>query len=60
MTDLDLAAFIVVSTAEGIGSNASRDQFGDRLAEEIATLLTFYLTGKPAPGTSLDTERSDR
>ncbi len=60
VTDLDVDAFIVVGAAEGVGSNASRDQFGDRLAEEIATLLTFYLTGKPAPGASLDTETPDR
>jgi AcrR family transcriptional regulator len=44
--DLDLAAFIVVSAAEGIGGNVSRDRFDDRLAEEIATLLTLYLTGE--------------
>jgi AcrR family transcriptional regulator len=44
--DLDLAAFIVVSAAEGIGVNASEDLFDDHLAEEIATLLTLYLTGE--------------
>ena len=44
--DLDLAAFIVVSAAEGIGANASEDQFGDRLAEEVTRLLTLYLTGE--------------
>ena len=44
--DLDLAAFVVVSAAEGIGANASRDQFGEDLAAEIATLLTLYLTGE--------------
>lgn len=48
--DLDLAAFLVVSTAEGIGVNASREQFGDRLAGEVATLLTFYLTGSDGGG----------
>jgi AcrR family transcriptional regulator len=46
VADLDLAAFIVVSAAEGIGANASDDQFGDRLAEEVATLLTLYLIGQ--------------
>ena len=46
VADLDLAAFIVVSAAEGIGANASKGLFGDRLAEEIATLLTLYLTGE--------------
>lgn len=43
--DLGLAAFVVVSAAEGIGSNASDEQFDDRLAAETATLLTLYLTG---------------
>lgn len=43
--DLDLAAFVVVSAAEGIGANASGDRFDARLAEEVATLLTLYLTG---------------
>lgn len=52
VTDLDLAAFLVVSAAEGIGSNASRELFGDRLAQETATLLCFYLTGKPSRVTS--------
>jgi len=46
VADLDLAALIVVSAAEGIGANASEDLFGDRLAEEVATLLTLYLTGE--------------
>ncbi len=46
VTDLDLAAFIAVSAAEGIGSNVSADLFGDRLAEEIAMLLTRYLTAE--------------
>ncbi|TFG96408.1 MAG: hypothetical protein E4H11_03480 [Myxococcales bacterium] len=45
VTDLDLAAFIVVSAAEGIGANVSKDRFDDRLAEEVATLVTLYLTG---------------
>ena len=48
--DLDLAAFLVVSAAEGIGANASRDQFDDRLADEIATLLSLYLMGSEARG----------
>ena len=46
VTDLDLAAFIVVSAAEGIGSNVSEDLFDERLAQEVATLLTLYLTGE--------------
>lgn len=48
VTDLDLAAFLVVSAAEGIGANASDDLFGDRLADEISVLLGGYLTGEPA------------
>jgi AcrR family transcriptional regulator len=48
VTDLDLTAFIVVSAAEGIGSNVSEDLFDDRLAQEVATLLTLYLTGEEA------------
>jgi AcrR family transcriptional regulator len=48
VTDLDFAAFIVVSAAEGIASNASGDLFSDRLAEEIAALLNLYLTGEEA------------
>ena len=47
--DLDLAAFFVVSATEGIGANASAEQFDERLAGEIATLLTRYLT-EPSPG----------
>ena len=46
VADLDLAAFIVVTTAEGIASNASDDNFDDRLAREVGTLLGLYLTGK--------------
>jgi AcrR family transcriptional regulator len=54
VTDLDLAAFIVVSAAEGIGANVSEDRFDDRLAEEVATLVTLYLTGKnPRAGATL-------
>ena len=42
---------VVVSAAEGIGANASQEQFDDRLADEVATLLTLYLTGvPPRPG----------
>ena len=48
VSDLGLAAFIVVSAAEGVGSNASGDRFDDRLAEELASLLNLYLTGGEA------------
>jgi AcrR family transcriptional regulator len=46
VTDLELAAFIAVSAAEGIGANVSADRFDDRLADEVTTLLTLYLTGE--------------
>jgi AcrR family transcriptional regulator len=50
VTDLDLAALMVVSATEGIASNASEEQFDERLAEEIAVLLDLYLTGSvPRP-----------
>jgi hypothetical protein len=45
VTDLDLAAFMVVSAAEGIGANATNAFFDARLASEIAVLLEIYLTG---------------
>ena len=41
--DLDLAAFVVVNAAEGIGYNAGADLFTERLADEITTLLIRYL-----------------
>ena len=46
VSDLDLAAFIVVSAAEGIGASVSEDRFDDRLSDETAALLTLYLTGE--------------
>jgi len=45
--DLGLAAFVVVSAAEGIASNASDEEFGDPLAREVGALLLRYLTGEP-------------
>lgn len=45
VTDLDLAAFMVVSAAEGVGANATSEFFDERLAQEIAVLLKVYLTG---------------
>jgi AcrR family transcriptional regulator len=48
VTDPALAAFIVVSAAEGIGANARRDFFDEKLGREIATLLRLYLTGEDA------------
>jgi len=41
--DLDLAAYVVVNAAEGLGYNASRELFGQRLAAEAATLFARYL-----------------
>jgi AcrR family transcriptional regulator len=46
VVDLDLAAFVVVSAAEGIGSNASDERFDEELAREVGSLLTLYLTGR--------------
>jgi AcrR family transcriptional regulator len=48
--DLDLAAFMAVSTAEGIAANASDERFDDALAREIGSLLGLYLTGKEIAG----------
>jgi AcrR family transcriptional regulator len=48
--DLDLAAFMVVSAAEGIGAAASDDLFDAQLAQEVATLLTLYVSGNPEQG----------
>ena len=45
VADLDLAALVVVSAAEGIAMNASDEVFGDRLAREVGDLLNLYLTG---------------
>lgn len=41
--DLDLAAFMVVSAVEGVGGNATHDQFDERLAAELAELVKAYL-----------------
>ena len=49
VTDLELAAFLVVSMAEGVGYNASEDQFDDRLASELGTVFRLYLTGDDTP-----------
>jgi hypothetical protein len=43
--DLDLAAFMVVSAAKGIGANATNEFIDARLASEIGVLLKIYLTG---------------
>lgn len=41
--DLDLAAFILVSAAEGVGTNATREMFDDRLRVELTALFRGYL-----------------
>lgn len=46
VADLDLAALLVVSTAEGIAMNASDEAFGERLAQEVGALIGLYLTGE--------------
>jgi AcrR family transcriptional regulator len=51
VTDLELAAFVAVSAAEGIAANATSEFFDERLAQEIAVLLKVYLTGKETDGT---------
>jgi AcrR family transcriptional regulator len=45
VTDLDLAALIAVSAAEGIAMSASDEAFDERLAKEVGALLGLYLTG---------------
>jgi len=47
--DLDRAAFLLVSAAEGVGGNASRELFDDRLRAELAAMLSLYLTGSATP-----------
>jgi AcrR family transcriptional regulator len=46
VTDLDLAALVVVGAAEGVAMSASDDVFGDRLANEVSAMLNLYLTGQ--------------
>lgn len=48
VTDLDLAAFIVVSAVQGVGANATSRDFDARLARELSSLVTSYLTGSSA------------
>lgn len=46
VVDLDLAAFMVVAAAEGIGAKVDTKHFDEELADEVAILLTLYLTGR--------------
>ncbi|MBW2295214.1 MAG: TetR/AcrR family transcriptional regulator [Deltaproteobacteria bacterium] len=45
--NLDLASFIVVHTAEGIGFNATRQMFADGLVDDVTDLLLRYLVHDP-------------
>ncbi len=42
--DLDTAAFVIVSAAEGVAMNASPEFYRGRGADELASLFTRYLT----------------
>jgi AcrR family transcriptional regulator len=42
--DLDTAAFVIVSCAEGVAMNASPEFYRMEAADELATLFTRYLT----------------
>lgn len=42
--DLDTAAFVLVSCAEGVAMNASPDFYRAQAADELATLFTRYLS----------------
>jgi AcrR family transcriptional regulator len=42
--DLDTAAFVIVSTAEGVAMNATPEFYLRRGADELAALFTRYLT----------------
>jgi len=46
--DLGVAAFVVVSAAEGVAINASVELYRERAADELATMFTRYLTGSGA------------
>lgn len=46
--DLDVAAFVVVSAAEGVAINADAAFYVSRGADELTTMFTRYLTGSGA------------
>jgi len=54
ITDLDRAAFVIVSAAEGVGSNATSKLFDERLGAEVAALLSLYATGREPLASSVD------
>lgn len=43
VTDLDLAAFLVVNAAEGVGMNAEPAMLDQRLVDELTRMFTRYL-----------------
>lgn len=43
VSDLDLAAFVILSAVEGIGRDATAAVFDERLAAEVTDLLARYL-----------------
>jgi AcrR family transcriptional regulator len=45
VADLDLAAYLMVSAAEGAGMNASDQLFDERLAAELTIMFSRYLLG---------------
>ena len=49
VTDLDLAAFVVVTAVEGVGAHATSQVFDERLEQELTSLLALYLTGSEPP-----------
>lgn len=46
--DLEVAAFVVVTAAEGVATSASPELYRARAADELATMFTRYLTGGSA------------
>lgn len=43
VSDLDIAAFVLVASAEGVAINADRDFYRSRGADELATVFERYL-----------------
>jgi AcrR family transcriptional regulator len=50
VSDLDLAAFVIVGAVEGVAANASRELLDARLACELTELLEGYLVGSARAG----------
>jgi AcrR family transcriptional regulator len=47
ISDLELAAFMIVASAEGIGMNARPDLYNEDLVEPLVTMLSRYLLELP-------------